>query len=322
MKTIYAGIAALFLAAAPAAAETDYPQQTVRILVGFTAGTSPDIVARLLAERFAARWGKPVVVEDVTGAGGNIACDRVAHAPADGHTLVMCGNGSLTIAPSLYVKLPYDPVKDFAPIARVFVANNILAVPLDTPAKSLPELVALARAQPGQLTYAHAGIGSSQHLAGELFKSVAHLDIRPVAYRGSTAYLADLVAGRVTFSFVNIANGLPLVREGKLRGFAVSSLKRAAAAPDLPTLDESGYPGFDAVPWFGLMAPAGTPAAVIDKVHRDTVAILGEAEARQKLEVLGIDLILGDPAEFAATIRTETPRWAELIKAAGIKAIE
>ena len=322
MRMIYASVAALLLAAAPAAAETEYPQQTVRILVGFTAGTSPDIVARLLAERFAAHWGKPVVVEDVTGAGGNIACDRVAHAVPDGHTLVMCGNGSLTIAPSLYQKLPYDPTKDFAPISRVFVAANILSVPLDTPATSLPELVALARAEPGKLTYAHAGIGTSQHLAAELFKYMAHLDIRPVAYRGTTALLPDLVAGRVSFSFANIANALALVREGKLRGFAVSSIKRSGAAPELPTMAELGYPGFEAVPWFGLMAPAGTPAAVVDKIQRETVAILGEPEARKKLEDLGIDLIVGTPEEFAGTIKSETPRWADLIKAAGIKAIE
>lgn len=324
MRTIWASFLAFtLLAAAPAAAAaTDFPRQTVRILVGFTAGTAPDIVSRLLAERFAARWGKPVVVEDVTGAGGNIACDRIAHAVPDGHTLVMCGNGSLTIAPSLYQKLAYDPVKDFTPISRVFVAANILAVPLDTPAKSLPELVALARAEPGKLTYAHAGIGTSQHLAAELFKSMAQLDIRPVAYRGTTALLPDLVAGRVTLSFANIANALALVREGKLRGFAVSSIKRSAAAPELPTMAESGYPGFEAVPWFGLMAPAGTPATVVDKIHRETAAILGEPDARKTFEGLGIDLIVGTPGEFATAIRTETPRWAELIKAAGIKAIE
>ena len=322
MRMIYASVAALLLAAAPAAAETEYPQQTVRILVGFTAGTAPDIVSRLLAERLSARWGKPVVVEDVTGAGGNIACDRVAHAVPDGHTLVMCGNGSLTIAPSLYQKLPYDPAKDFAPISRIFVAANILSVPLDTPATSLPELLALARAEPGKLTYAHAGIGTSQHLAAELFKYMAHLDIRPVAYRGTTALLPDLVAGRVSFSFANIANALALVREGKLRGFAVSSIKRSGAAPELPTMAELGYPGFEAVPWFGLMAPAGTPAAVVDKIHRETAAILGEPAARKKLEDLGIDLIVGAPEEFAGTIKSETPRWADLIKAAGIKAIE
>lgn len=320
MKLIYAIAAALsLLPAGPAAAQTDYPQQTVRILIGFTPGVAPDIVARLFAERFAASWGRPVVVENVTGAGGNLACDRVAHASPDGYTLVMCGNGSLTIAPSLYPKLGYDPASDFVPITRVFVAANILAVPPDVPAKTLPELVALARAEPGKLTYAHAGIGTSQHLAAELFKYMAHLDIRPVAYRGTTAVLPDLLAGRVTMSFANIANALPLVREGKLRGFAVSSLKRSAAEPNLPTMAESGYPGFEAVPWFGLMAPAGTPPAVTDKIYRETMKVMAEPDVRKKLQDLGLDLIGGTPAEFADAIKTETPHWAELIKATGIK---
>ena len=324
MTAIRAIIAALVLLApaAPAAAQTIWPEQTVRILVGFSAGTAPDILSRLLAERFAAMWGRPVVVEGVTGAGGNLACDRVAHATPDGYTLVMCGNGSLTIAPSLYEKLSYDPVKDFAPITRVFVAANVLAVPADSPAKTLPELVALAKAQPGKLTYGHAGIGTSQHLAAELFKSMAHLDIAPVAYRGTTAVLPDLLAGRVSMSFANIANAAALVHEGRLRGFAVSSLKRSAAAPELPTMAEMGYPGFEAVPWFGLMAPAGTPAAVVDKIYRATTTVLAEPTVRKKLEELGLDLIGGDPAEFAAAIRTETPQWATLIKSAGIKAIE
>jgi tripartite-type tricarboxylate transporter receptor subunit TctC len=307
------------LLAAPASAQTDYPQQNVRILVGFTPGVSPDIVARLLAEKFSAAWGRGVVVENVTGAGGNFACDRVAHAVPDGHTLVMCGNGSLTIAPSLYEKLGYDPLKDFVPITRVFVAANILALPPDVPVKTLADLVALARAEPGKLTYAHAGVGTSQHLAAELFKSMAKLDIRPVGYRGTTAVLPDLLAGRVTMSFANIANVLPLMREGKLRGLAVSSIKRSGAAPDLPTVAELGFPGFESVPWFGLMAPAGTPAAVTDKIYRETMKILAEPDVRKKLQDLGIDPIGGTPAEFVETIRTETPRWAKLIKEAGIK---
>jgi tripartite-type tricarboxylate transporter receptor subunit TctC len=307
------------LLATPAAAQTDYPQQNVRILVGFTPGVSPDIVARLLAEKFSAAWGRGVVVENVTGAGGNFACDRVAHAVPDGHTLVMCGNGSLTIAPSLYEKLGYDPVKDFVPITRVFVAANILALPPDVPVKTLADLVALARAEPGKLTYAHAGVGTSQHLAAELFKSMAKLDIRPVGYRGTTAVLPDLLAGRVTMSFANIANALPLMREGKLRGLAVSSIKRSGAAPDLPTMAEQGFPGFESVPWFGLMAPAGTPAAVTDKIYRETMKILAEPDVRKKLQDLGIDPIGGTRAEFVETIRTETPRWAKLIKEAGIR---
>jgi tripartite-type tricarboxylate transporter receptor subunit TctC len=320
MRLIYA-IAALLslLPAQPASAQTDYPQQTVRILVGFTAGTAPDITARLLAERFAAVWGRPVVVENVTGAGGNLACDRVAHGVPDGHLLVMCGNGSLTIAPSLYDKLGYDPVKDFAPIARVFVAANILSVPAESPIASIPDLVARAKREPGKLTYGHAGVGTSQHLAAELFKSMAQIDLQPVAYRGTTAVLPDLLAGRLSLSFANIANALPLVREGRLKGFAVSSLKRSAAAPDLPTMAELGYPGFEAVPWFGLMAPAGTTPAVVDKIHRETIRVLALPDVRRKMDELGLDVIAGSPDEFVTAIRSETPQWGKLIRSAGIK---
>ena len=324
MRAIYAGLAALglVLCAAPAAAQTGYPSQTVRILVGFPAGTSPDIVGRVMAEKFAAAWGRPVVIENIGGAGGNIACNRVAHAPPDGHTLVMCGNGSLVIAPSLYTKLPYDPVKDFVPITQVFVASNILVVHPSVLVSSIPELVALAKAEPGKLTYAHTGIGTSQHLAGELFKYMTHADIRPVAYRGSTAVLPDLLAGRLSMSFSNIANVLPLVREGKLKGFAVSSRNRAGAAPELPTMIEMGYPDFDVVPWFGLMAPAGTPKAITDKIYAETRKVLAQPDVRKQFAVLGIDVIGGTPAEFAAVIPAETQQWAKLIKAMGIQPIE
>jgi tripartite-type tricarboxylate transporter receptor subunit TctC len=324
MRAIYAGLAALalLLCAAPAAAQTGYPSQTVRILVGFTAGTSPDIVGRVMAEKFAAAWGRPVVIENIGGAGGNIACNRVAHAPPDGHTLVMCGNGSLVIAPSLYTKLPYDPIKDFVPITQVFVASNILVVHPSVPVNSISELVALAKAEPGKLTYAHTGIGTSQHLAGELFKYMTHADIRPVAYRGTTAVLPDLLAGRLSMSFSNIANVLPLVREGKLRGFAVSSRNRAGAAPDLPTMIEMGYPDFDVVPWFGLMAPAGTPKAITDKIYAESMKVLAQPDVRRQFATLGIDVIGGTPAEFAAVIPNETRQWAKLIKAMGIQPIE
>jgi tripartite-type tricarboxylate transporter receptor subunit TctC len=263
-----------------------------------------------------------VVVENVTGASGNIACDRVAKSPPDGYTLVLCGNGSLVIAPSLYDKLPYDPVKDFAPIAQVFVAANLLTVHPDVPAKTLPEFVALARAQPGKLAYGHAGAGTSQHLAGELFKYMAKVDLQPVAYRGSTAVVPDLLAGRVQIFFGNIVNTLPLVREGKLRAFAVTSAKRSAVAPDLPTMAEAGFPGYEAVPWFGLMAPAGTPAAIIEKIHRDTVRALAMPDMRKKFGDLGLDVIGNSPAEFAEAIKTETPHWAKVIKEAGIKVSE
>jgi tripartite-type tricarboxylate transporter receptor subunit TctC len=324
MKTILGALAAasFALAAGPAVAQTNYPEQPIRILVGFTPGVAPDITARLLADKFSEAWSRPVVVENVTGAGGNIACDRAAKAAPDGYTLVMCGNGSLVIAPSLYDKLPYDPVKDLAPISRIFVAANVLAIHPDVPAKTLPELVALARAQPGQLTYGHAGTGTSQHLAAELFKVMAHVDIRPVAYRGTTGMIPDLLSGRVSMSFANIVNALPLVREGKLRGFAVSSIKRSGAAPDLPTMAELGYPGFEAVPWFGLMAATGTPRAIVDKIHRETVRVLALPDVRKRLDELGLDLIGGSPEEFAAVIRSETPQWAKVIREAGIGASE
>jgi tripartite-type tricarboxylate transporter receptor subunit TctC len=323
MKTVLrACIVLAALSVGDALAQTPYPEQPVRILVGFPPGVAPDVTARLLADKFTEAWGKAVVVENISGAGSNIATDRAAKAAADGHTLLMGGNSALIMSPSLYDKLPYDPVKDFAPISQVFIAANLLVVPPDVPAKTLPELVALARAQPGKLTYGHAGVGTSQHLGGELLKYMARLDIQPVAYRGTTAVLPDLLAGRLTMSFANISNTLPLVRDGKLRAFAVSSRQRSAVAPDIPTMAESGYAGFEAVPWFGLMAPAGTPPAIIDKVYRETVRVLALPEVRRNLDVLGLDVIGNSPAEFAAVIKAEIPQWAAVIKGAGIKAAE
>jgi len=309
----------LLLLSSVAFAQTNYPETTVRILVGFPPGTAPDVVARAMSDKLGASLGKPVVIENITGANGNIACDRAAKSPPDGYTLVMCGNGSLIFGPSLYSKLPYDPVKDFVPITQVFVAANILVVHPDVPANSLPELVALAKAKPGELTYGHTGIGSSQHLAAELFKSMAHLDIQPIGYRGSTAVLPDLLAGRITLGFTNIVNVAPLVKEGKLRGFAVTSRKRSALMPELPTMAESGYPGYEAVPWFGLMAPAGTPQPIIDRLYRESIKVLAMPDVRRSLENQGLDVIGGTPAELAEVIKTELPYWAKIIKDAGIK---
>ena len=324
MKSIYGVLAALLVSLAPgsAIAQANYPEQTVRILVGFSPGVAPDVTARLLADKLSEAWGKPVVVENVTGAGGNIAVGRVAKAAPDGHILGMNGNGSLVFGPSMVEKLGFDPIRDFAPISQIFVGANVLVVPNDVPARTLPELVALARAQPGKLTYAHAGAGTSQHLAAELFKSMARLDIQPVAYRGTTALLPDLLAGRVTMSFGNVVNVLPLVREGKLRAFAVTSVKRSATAPDLPTMAESGFPEFEAVPWFALMAPARTPSAIVGRIHRDTVKILAMPDVRRKLNDLGLEVIGSSPAELAAVIEREIPQWARVIKQAGIKASE
>jgi tripartite-type tricarboxylate transporter receptor subunit TctC len=310
----------LCVAAGAAFPQGAYPEQTVRILVGFTAGVAPDVTARILAERLAEAWGKPVVVENVTGAGGNIAAERVAKAAPNGYTLGMVGNGSLVFSPSMYDKLAFDPLKDFAPITQVFVAANLLVVPASLPVKSLDELVALARAQPGKLSYAHAGAGTSQHLAAELFKSTLKLDIRPVAYRGSTALMPDLLAGRVDMAFANIVNVLPLAKEGKLRAFAVTSVKRSGIAPDLPTMIEAGFPGFEAVPWFGLMAPAGTSSAVVERVNRETLRVLALPDVRKRFADLGLDILGGTPAEFTAVMEREIPQWAKVIRQAGIKA--
>ena len=316
--TLIAGLLAL-ATAQYANADAKYPDRPVRIIVGFPPGTAPDVSARILANKFASDWNVPVTVENVTGAGSNIATERVAKSAPDGYTLLMGGNSALVINPSLYEKLPFDPIKDFALISQVFVAANILTIHPDVPAKTLQELVALAKAQPGKLTYGHAGIGTSQHLAGELFKYMAKVDVTPVAYRGSTAVVPDLLAGRVTMFFGNVVTVMPLIRDGKLRAFAVTSLKRSAVAPEIPTFAESGFPNFEAVPWFGLMAPAGTPPDIIDKIYRETIADLALPDVRKAMGEQGLDIIGNTPAEFDAVLKKEIPQWAKVIKEAGIK---
>jgi tripartite-type tricarboxylate transporter receptor subunit TctC len=290
----------------------------VRLLVGFAPSGPNDIVARLVGERLSAIWGKPVVIDNVTGASGNLAADRVAKSAPDGYTLLMAAAAQIVVNLSLYQKMTFDPTKDLTPISQLSSFANILAVHNDVPAKTVQDLIALARKQPGELTFASGGVGTSNHLAGELFKSMASIDIRHVPYRSLALAVPDLLAGRVSMAFLSTTY-LQLVREGKLRGFAVSSLKRAAAAPDLPTMAESGFPDFDATGWFGLMAPAGTSPAVVDKIQRDAVSILSLPELRKKLDELGLEPIGNTPAEFAAAIKSEISQWAKVIKEAGIK---
>jgi tripartite-type tricarboxylate transporter receptor subunit TctC len=324
LKTICGVVAilVLWLTGNATVAQTSYPEQAIRILVGFPPGVAPDITSRLLADKFTAAWGKPVVVENVSGAGGNIAVERVAKAAPDGYTLAMGGNAALVINPNLYDRLNYDPVKDFACITQVFIVPNILVVRSDSPARSIGELVALAKAQPGYLIAGHAGVGTSQHLAGELFKVMAGVEMQQVPYRGSTGVLPDLLAGRLNVFFGNITNVLPLVREGKLRAFAITSRRRSPQIPELPTMQELGFPGYEATAWFGLLAPAGTPQAIIEKLHKETVQVLAQPDVRARLEGLGVALVGNSPAEFAGLIRTETPQWAKVIKQAGIKLSE
>src|SRR5438445_8447390 len=321
MRLVACLFAALFvlLTARTPARQTNYPPRPVKTLVGFTPGTAPGLAARILADRFSEIWSTPSVVENIPGAGSNIATDRVAKAAADGYMLLMGGNSSLVINPSLYETLPFDPLRDFAPISQIFIAANVLAVPPELPVKTVAELVALAKAEPGKLSYGHAGVGTSQHLGAELFKYMAHVDIATVPYRGTTALMPDLLANRITMSFANIVNVVPLAREGKLRALAITSIKRSALAPDLPTMAESGFPGFQAVPWFGLLAPIGTPKDVLEKLLDETIKALAMPEVRRKFDELGLEPVGNTPAEFAAIIRKETPEWAEVIKDAGIK---
>jgi tripartite-type tricarboxylate transporter receptor subunit TctC len=320
MRIIRHGLVALSMLAAGTAAAQDYPDRPIRLLVGFAAGGPADIIARLVGDKIAEAWGKPVIVENVTGGAGNVAADRVARAAPDGYTLMAAASATIVTNPSLYQKLGFDPVKDFAPITQAVYTPNLLAVPADLPVKSVAELVAYARAQPGKVTFGSAGVGTSQHLAGELFKTMAGIDITHVPYRGIAAVMPDLLAGRLSMVFGNITAVLPLVREGRLRALAVTSTRRWASVPDLPTMIEAGYKDFDSAAWFGLMAPAGTPQPVIDKIHREAVRILALPEVRQRFDAIGMAVIGNTPAEFAAVIAAETPQWAKVIKDAGVKA--
>jgi tripartite-type tricarboxylate transporter receptor subunit TctC len=311
------GLLALLIVESPAA-QTHYPEKPIRLIVPRPAGTQADTVARLLGQEFAGTLGKPVVVENVAGAAGNIAADRVAKAAPDGYTLGLLAESQIVVNPSLY-KLAYDPVRDFAPVSQVSVFANMLVVHNAVPAKSVKELVALAKAQPGELTFASGGSGGSMHLAAELLKSVAGLDIRHIPYKSGGAAIPDLLGGRVTMMFSPITLVLPGVREGKLRGLAVTSLRRSSAVPELPTIAESGFPGFEVTSWLGMLAPARTPSTIIGKLHLETGKALTLPDLRAKFADLGMEAIGSSPDEFAAAIKSGIPKWAKVIKESGIK---
>jgi tripartite-type tricarboxylate transporter receptor subunit TctC len=309
--------------AGEASAQTaPYPDKPIRLVVGFAAGGPADTVARLVGDELSKVLGTPVVIENAAGAGGNVATDRVVKSAADGYTLLLAASGMIAINPSLYPNLAFDTVRDLAPISQVCVQPNILVVHPDAPAKSVQELVALARSQPGQLTFASGGVGTTQHLAAELLKSSAKIDIRHVSYRSIALAVPDLLTGRVSMAFAGSTVALPLVQEGKLRALAITSLRRSPAAPDLPTVAESGFPGFDATPWFGLMAPAATPAPIIERLHHATVKVLALPGLRKKFEDLGMQAIGSSPAEFASAIRAEIPLWAKVIADSRMKVTE
>jgi tripartite-type tricarboxylate transporter receptor subunit TctC len=311
---------AVLLASADALAQTNYPDGPVRIIVGFTAGSATDITARMFAQKLNEIWKVPVTVENVPGAGGGVAADRVAKAAPDGATLMWGANGALTVNPALQSRLSYDPTRDFAPISLVLRMPSIVAVNNDLPAKSFAELIALAKAQPGKLSYATPGVGTPQHIGGELLKIMAGIDITHVPYRG--AVLTDVIGGRVSIVLSNTGAILPIVREGKLRALAITALERSPNVPELPTIAESGFPGFEASSWFALMAPAGTPAPIVNKVQREALAIAQDPEMRAKLAQLGLDVVGSSPADLAAIIKFDIAKWSKVIAEAGIKAGE
>ena len=313
-----AAVIALLAGCDTANAQTKYPDKPIRIVTISPAGGPPDIIARLIGERMAATFKQPVVVESRVGAGGSLAAGYVAKAAPDGYTLLLSGDAAMVTNQSLYKSLTYDSVRDLAPISQIAFTTNILAVSNDVPAKTVAELVALARSQPGKLSYAHGGLGFSQHLGAEVFKFTAKLEIEQVPFRGGTTVMPDLMTGRVSLCFCNMATVLPLAREGKLRALAVTSLKRSQFAPELPAMAESGFPGFDVNAWFGLLAPAKTPASIIEQLHREVAQALALNNVRESFSKTGMEIIGNSPVEFAAVIRSEIPQRKKVIEAAGI----
>ena len=307
------------LAFCGAAAAQTYPSKPVKVVVPFAAGGAVDILTRVLADKMQPALGPPVVVEPVVGAGGNIGSANVAKSAPDGYTLLMATTGTHTINPGLYKNMPFDAVKDFAPITVVASVPNILVVHPDVPAKTVKELVELAKSKPGKLNFASFGHGTSNHLSGELLKSVAGIDVVHVPYKSAPQAVLEIVGGQVNFAFVNAPLALPQVRAGKLRALAVTGAKRSPAVPDLPTMAEAGLPAFVVESWYGLMAPAGTPDAVIRKLHDETVKTLARPDLAAAFAKQGADVVTAKPAEFAAIIATEKARWAEVIAKSGAK---
>src|SRR3954469_4317853 len=312
MRSILGTASLVFLSlvlAAGAGAQDRYPSRPVRIVVPFAPGGSTDIFARLIGERLSAALTQPVVVENRAGAGGNIGAEAVAKATPDGYTLLMATTGVMAINNALYRKMTYDAAKDFEPVVFVASITNVLAVPAEFPARSVAELVALAKARPGQLTFASSGAGSSTHLSAELFKSLAGVDLLHVPFKGSGQALIDVIAGRVSMIFDNMPSALPHIKGGKLRALGVTGLKRSSALPDVPTIAEAGVAGYDSLSWSGLAVPAGTPAPVIRTINSETARILETSEMRAKLAEQGGEAIGGSPAQFAEHIRAEREKW-------------
>ena len=313
------GFAAAVLAAFSAlAADDDYPNRAVKIVVPFAPGGSTDVVARILADKLQGELKRPFVVENRPGAGGNIGADVVAKSNPDGYTLLMGTTGVLAINNYLYKEMPFDPQRDFAPVSYTSLITNILVVNADVPAKSVQELVALAKAKPGELTFASSGAGSSTHLSAELFKSMTGTNIVHVPYKGSSQAITDLMSGQVTMLVDNAPSSLPFVQQGKLRALGVTSLKRMPSLPDVPTIDEAGVKGYESLSWSGIVAPAATPKPVIAKLNAAIERILAMPDVRKRFSDLGVEAVGGPPEAFSRHIRAESEKWGRVVKTANI----
>lgn len=300
--------------AAPEATAQDYPSRLIRILVPFSAGGGTDTLARMIAQKLSEVWGQPATVENRLGAAGTIASRFVAKSPPDGYTLLMATTSTHGISPHLYKDLSYDPVKDFAAVSLVVWAPNVLVVHPSLPVRSVKEFIALSKARPGQLLFSSSGSGSSIHLAGELFKALAQIDIVHVPYKGASPALVDLVGGQTHLMFATVATVLPFFSQGRLRPLGVTTPKRTAVLPDVPTIAESGLSGYEMSGWIGLLAPAHTPRAVVTKLNAEVASVLQTSEAKQRVISLGWDPVGSSPQVLAEVIARELPKYARIIK--------
>jgi tripartite-type tricarboxylate transporter receptor subunit TctC len=313
-----AGLVAL-LASTFGVRAADYPSRPISLVVAFTPGGPSDVLARIIGKQMEKFLGQTVVIDNRPGGGGNIAADVVAHAAPDGYTLLMGNNSILATNAALFKKLNYDAEKDFAPIALIGSQPNILVVNPTVPVKSVQELIALAKKEPGKLNYANSGYGAAAHLSAELFKAEAKVDLVPVSYKGAAPALQDVIAGHVQLMFATSASVVGHLKSNLLRPLAVTTIKRFSLMPELPTVAESGLPGFDATTWHGLVAPAGTPKEVVETLTQACNKALAEPETRRALSDLGVEIVGGTPEAFAAYIKSEIPKWTAVVKMSGAK---
>ena len=302
-----------------AARATSYPDRPIRLVAPFVPGGPTDIVARLVAQKMSENLKQTVVVDNRGGAAGSVGMQIAAAAPPDGYTLVLGSSGNLAVNPALDPKLPYDPLRDFQPITQTTSGPQVIVVPVSLQAKTVQDLIALARAKPGQLNYASGGSGTTTHLGVELFKLAAHVNIVHVPYKGTGQALTDVINGQVQMMMSSALPALPHVKAGRLRALAVTSARRAAVYPELPTVTESGLPGFETTSWHGMLLPAKTPKAVSSRVHAELVKALTDSDVKQRFANVGMDTVANTPAEFTAYIKHESEKWSKVVKTIGIK---